>query len=391
MSIQDSGRCSTRCWKVKYGIKEEDVVLGEKDTTSSSESRHEIKPSFGTKERPLSNQQLRLAKTLPETSRVQAALDKIGLAETLGVDRAEIIARDHASYASSNAAEIVALDVGRKEPIRIYCKYEYKDRVPSFGHRGGVKCEALVYEHIVSRSGLPAAQYYGSYLDPRSDLAWFFIEYLDGAIRVSEAPITKLDDGSWEATPLLATVEWIAQFHAAFDPDRVASEFPFVPTHGTDYYCRWIRRAADFTADMVDEHSWLPEIFDPAYSMLSSLADRPKTLIHGEFTVHNVLYRDGIAIPVDWESAALGPWEIDFISITEGWDAETVDECWKRYSSIRWADQIEEEVGYHLDVARMYFHFRWLGNRRDKVKSEKMKWRFEDLRETAKRMGFTQG
>jgi len=52
--------------------------------------------------------------------------------------------------------------------------------------------------------------------------------------------------------------------------------------------------------------------------VFAPLLTSPPTLIHGEFYAKTVLVRRGKLFMVDWESAAIGPGEVDLAALTEG-------------------------------------------------------------------------
>ena len=91
----------------------------------------------------------------------------------------------------------------------------------------------------------------------------------------------------------------------------------------------------------------------------------PQTIVHGEYYPRNILYRDGQIFPVDWESAAVGPGEIDLATLTEAWDKETVEECHHEYLSARWAGRTPVSFGEDLLRAELYVAFRVLGEREE--------------------------
>jgi aminoglycoside phosphotransferase (APT) family kinase protein len=121
------------------------------------------------------------------------------------------------------------------------------------------------------------------------------------------------------------------------------------------------------------------------------LLEAPATIIHGEYYPHNVMYdrRRGAIRPVDWESAALGPAEIDLASLTERWPEQTVRDCTREYLRTRRpeGDGAMVTPESRMDAARAYLHFRWLGEDPRRTADPKRRWRFEELRRSAERLG----
>jgi thiamine kinase-like enzyme len=122
--------------------------------------------------------------------------------------------------------------------------------------------------------------------------------------------------------------------------------------------------------------------FDPL------LAARP-SVIHGEFYAKTVLLRGESLFLVDWESAAVGAGEIDLAALTEGnhWHERIVQQCERDYARARWPHGPPAGFGRTLDAARIYLHFRWLGERPDWTVREKTLWRYDHLRAAAERLG----
>jgi thiamine kinase-like enzyme len=111
------------------------------------------------------------------------------------------------------------------------------------------------------------------------------------------------------------------------------------------------------------------------------------TIIHGECTPHNVIARDGEVYVIDWESAAIAPGEIDLVSLVEGWPRHEQAAAIKAYVQHRWPDDQQTDMEARLDAARIYWALRWLGERPDWTVRPKNRWRFDELRNSGKRLG----
>jgi len=93
---------------------------------------------------------------------------------------------------------------------------------------------------------------------------------------------------------------------------------------------------------------------------------------------------------VDWESAAVAAGETDLAALTEGpWAEEIVRQCESEYQCARWGSGRPADFERRLDAARLYLHFRWLGERPDSntADREKASWRFKELRAIGQRLG----
>ena len=111
-------------------------------------------------------------------------------------------------------------------------------------------------------------------------------------------------------------------------------------------------------------------------------------MIHGEFYSKTIMVRKEKLFVVDWESAAVAPGEIDLAALTEGklWRSKIARQCQREYQSARWPKRAPAEFQRTLDAARVYLHFRWLGERQDWAVREKTLWRYEHLRAAAKKL-----
>ena len=121
--------------------------------------------------------------------------------------------------------------------------------------------------------------------------------------------------------------------------------------------------------------------------MVVLLKSAPPVLIHGEYYSSNILYRNEIVYPVDWESAAMAAGEIDLAALTERWPPEIVRQCELEYQRARWPEGSPADFERTLAVAKLYLHFRWLGDRPESTVAEYQLWRFEDLHSVSERLG----
>ncbi|OLB86015.1 MAG: hypothetical protein AUI12_10110 [Acidobacteria bacterium 13_2_20CM_2_57_6] len=114
-----------------------------------------------------------------------------------------------------------------------------------------------------------------------------------------------------------------------------------------------------------------------------------QTVIHGEFYAKTILVQNQRVFIVDWESAAIAAGEIDLAALTEGkhWPANVVRKCERAYVRARWPEGAPPSFRRTLDAARIYLHFRWLGERPDWTVREKNLPRYEYLHASAKRLG----
>jgi aminoglycoside phosphotransferase (APT) family kinase protein len=204
------------------------------------------------------------------------------------------------------------------------------------------------------------------------------LQYLEAGIRVSKLPVPG-------AMP--AAADWAARFHAWNENPRRQRDFPFLTRYDAEYYVGWSRRTVRYAGAVLAEQPWLRILCRRYEDRVPVLTARPPTVIHGEYTPHNVLWHAGGIYPTDWESAALGAGEIDLAILVEGWDEETVGRCIRSYEQARgqsWSAAPFEEA---LGVARLYVGFRWLAARPDWPADERSRWRLQQLKGLAERAG----
>ena len=94
------------------------------------------------------------------------------------------------------------------------------------------------------------------------------------------------------------------------------------------------------------------------------LVEGSLTVIHGEYYPDNVLVRETVVHPVDWQTAAVAAGEIDLAALTERWPRGVAEQCENAYRRARWGDRTPASFHETLLAARLYLHFRWPGDRR---------------------------
>jgi aminoglycoside phosphotransferase (APT) family kinase protein len=85
-------------------------------------------------------------------------------------------------------------------------------------------------------------------------------------------------------------------------------------------------------------------------------------VVHGEFSPANVLLRDGEVYPVDWESAAMAPGELDLAFFTLGWPRRLRRRVEAAYARRRWPGGAPASFEETLRAARIHACFRVLGD-----------------------------
>lgn len=282
------------------------------------------------------------------------------LVEVLGIvtnDDVDLLGRAPNRFGSTFPSEVVTCRTARASHVlRLHCKYgplAGGGAVPheGHGHRGGVAYETLVYRRVLTGSGLSHAAYRGAYTDHAGEWTVLVLEHLDDALRVSQAyePLEALR----------AAARWLGSFHAAHAARRPA----FLTTYDREYFLGWPSRALELAAAAGVRSEALTHAAAVFASAAELLFEEP-TVIHGEYTPHNTLARDGEIFPVDWESAAVGAGEIDVAALTDRWGEDASALCAAEYRDARWGAGAPPSHAETLEAARLYWWFRWLGDPR---------------------------
>ena len=298
-----------------------------------------------------------------------------GLAAALGRP-VEIVRREPHLYASSFPAEVIRCREEGREELRMLGKYEIRQPRTTYGHRGGVDYERFVYEKLLARLSLSHVTFMGATAEAGTGATWLFLEYLGDGVRADE-----VDD---PAQALRTAAAWIGDFQRLSSGLLDQGGLDFLHVHDRDYYAGWAGRAAVFAERAGVGASWLPLVRDRIDHVADVLLSEPRSVIHGEFTPHNVLIRAGRAHPVDWESAAIGAGETDIVSLTQKWPAEVVSSCEEAYAQARGLGELDP---VRVDAARIYWDLRWLGDRPEWLSQPKVRARLDFVRDAAERLG----
>ncbi len=279
-------------------------------------------------------------------------------------------------YASSFPAEIVQCTLADGRVLEVLCKYTAGKTYETGGHRGGIPYEIGVYRSVLGPLSLSTPAFYGDYTDPQTGDQWLFVEYLDAATRADDAPDP--------AAALRAAARWAGEFQLQFDRELPPSRRPALTTYDVAYYSQWSRRAAQFGQDRYHEFPWLDELCRRFEAILPRFAVAD-TVVHGEYTPHNILVDSAGVHPVDWESAAVGVGSIDVASLVEGWPDEVATSCVAEYRRVRWPSGPPQVADDEWEFARTYWSLRWLGHGRKWRETGAM--RMEQLRRSGERLG----
>jgi len=304
---------------------------------------------------------------LPDGAAVVAAVAPLLAA---AADRAGVtlVARRPNPCFSTAPTEIVTLDVPARGHVELFLKYDRGSIDPEPRFRQGLAYCSRAYACVVRRASLPHVPCLGLVAVGSSPCSMLVLEHLAGALRVNETA---------DESGVIAAAEWCGRLHAwgldEVDDPAVA----FLARHDLDYYVAWATRARALAATSGPVPPWLAGLCTEFGSLAAALAAAERTTIHGDFGPQNVLWRDGVVYPVDWESAAVGPGAIDLATLLFAWPTEVVrrgiDAYWRSrgsrppanfaaifaaatvYTALRWLPIPDgrDEPGWHRALGRL--------------------------------------
>jgi thiamine kinase-like enzyme len=299
---------------------------------------------------------------LPATNVLSAQLSKIFSGRSV-----EVIDRVPFKGSSTFPVELISCQFEDGNLVKLFGKYLGGLGPNNHGHRGGVEYEIKVYDQLIQKLPLNKAHFWGQcYFEEENDTL-LLMEYLEGSKSLKGNPDINL---------YLNAAAWIARMHVFFEGNIPA----FVKRYDANYYSVWLDRMLN-VPEVMAARSWLKDMIDYFRSHLHILTDTPQTLIHGEYYSKNILIRDGDVFPVDWESAACAPAEIDLAAIIEARKEEVATRIKECYVTTRFADKHfnEQEFETRLNMAQLYLHFRFFFPKREE-------WRYDHMEALGKKL-----
>ena len=291
----------------------------------------------------------------------------------LGDGKVEITDRSANDYTSRTSTEIITCSLPDGTEKRLLCKYVDSNAQPS----NGFAYEAEVYRRVVQPSGLPAPQFYGSYLAPEGG-RWMLLEYIDDALPLNEI---------WETKTLLLAARWLGRFHAIQEVRLARDDLRFLKEYGAEYYLGLARNALAFASDSLDKFPWLPLLCERFEKTIMPLLARRRTVAHEDYHPHNLLCREGIIYPIDWELTGIDIGEMDLACLTNALPADLAHECESVYQESRWPDGAPMDFEQTTGAGRLCLYFHNLGTRADWTTDSHRLWCSEQLLATAEQMG----
>jgi hypothetical protein len=303
--------------------------------------------------------------TLPNTELLTIHLSKLLSAN--GPALVEIISRSPFKGSSTFPAEIISCKLSDGRVINLFGKYLAGLGPNNHGHRGGVEYEIKIYDEVLRNLPLTKVNFWGKCYFNETNETLLLMDLLQDSASLKGNP---------DITLYLKAASWVAQMHHFFE-NKVP---PFVKVYDRNYYFIWLKRMED-APEILSAQPWLAEIIKFFRQNIDILLKAPQTLIHGEYYSKNILIKSGIIYPVDWESAAYAPGEIDLASIIEARKEEVAERIRESYIASRFTgfDFDEQAFEKRLSMARLYLHFRFFFPKREE-------WRYHHIYALAKKL-----
>lgn len=287
--------------------------------------------------------------SFPETQKLSPHLERFVNKAHVPHNMVTLLKRKPYDYRSTSPVEIISCRLNNGETIYLFCKYSGNHTQYSYGHRGGVEYETTIYKNILSKIPLQSARFYGSYKEKNKEII-LIIDYLKGSKLLKDAHTTQ-NFGKAAA--------WIGGLHKMYESKPPKG----IKLYDNDYYMIWLTGVENMLGKLIKKHPWLPSVCRYFRENMHLLSGSTQTFIHGEYYTKNILVKKGDIYPIDWESAAIGPGEIDLASLIEDWDEERKNIALKKYTQARWPDGnfSENEFEKRMLLVRIYFFLRWTG------------------------------
>jgi Ser/Thr protein kinase RdoA (MazF antagonist) len=291
------------------------------------------------------------------------------LIEALGgrLDDHEIsgVRRRSYRYATSAPLEEVVVLAGGKEVGSLILKDLSRDRLignaraakPEFLHEP--LREVATYREILAPAGI-GPRCLAAVAEPGTSTYWLLLDKVPGVElwQVGELAV-------WEQV-----ARWLGGFHGGFarNVGEVRAANPHLLEHTAASFRSWSERAMAALAESSGEREKKLLVALEGYrEVADSLAELPRTFVHGELYPSNVLVVRGErplgVYPVDWEMAAIGP--LDLAALSGGWPHRERESLARSYldglaASGRPSPDLEQLIA-DLSRCRLHLALQWLG------------------------------
>jgi Phosphotransferase enzyme family len=292
---------------------------------------------------------------------VQAALDFAARNGVFHNAKVTLLKREKNIQESTFPSEVVTCRTECGHNFKLMFKYYSERGNEAFGHRGGVKYEADVYQYLLGDCPATLPQHYGIYKEKSGDYASLILEFLDKSVRVNK---------SSDPMAMRKAARWVGEFHMLNQTRINDPKLDFLKKYNAEYYFGWSKRTMHYARKVNRAPSWLRQVCDRFDQVVELLTSAEQTIIHGEYSPKNILIYGGKIYPVDWESAAIAPGEIDLALLTDQWPEDSKRALENEYLVARWPDEKNNGFDKMMCASRIYVQLRWLGNHPEETASD---------------------
>lgn len=290
--------------------------------------------------------------TRPSREALAGGLEEVFTAEVARRGPLRITSRRPSPRTSTYLADIVHVRFADGSRERLLCKHA--DGVgPPPPHRG-LDYEADVYRHVLGGCPCATPHCWGRFTDRRSGTSTLVLRFYPDALSAAQA----VEEGG-----VTAAVDWLARFHAWAESRVAEPGWRFLTRYDEAFYRLWVDRTCELARPLAADYPWLGRAAAAYRDRIPLLLSRVPTCVHGEFTTRNALWADGRLLPVDWETAAIGPAEIDLAVFSYDWEPEDLVAMEAAYVERRWGGRPPDDFAETLVAARLYVSLHWIFSR----------------------------
>lgn len=289
--------------------------------------------------------------TPPTRAVLRRGLEQVLAGEIAVRGPLRITSRRPSPRASTYLADVVRVRFADGSSERLLCKYAGGvDLDPSSPHRG-LAHEAAVYERVLRGAPLSLPHAWGSFRDSATGEFGLVLRFYDDGLTSAQAS----DQGGDTAA-----VRWLAALHRWAESRVDDPAWRILERYDASFYLRWLDRTCELARPLAAEYPWLEQVATAYRDRIPLLAQARPTLIHGEYTPRNAFWAEGRIMPVDWETAAIGPGQIDLAVYTFDWELDELHELEAAYVDGRWGGAAPAEFAETMLAARLYVSFHWI-------------------------------
>ncbi len=294
-----------------------------------------------------------LSDSVPKPSRqsLSRGLSEVFSAEIATRGPLRVRHRRTSPHLSTYPADVVRVEFADGSSEHLLCKYAHGvERLPFSPHQG-LAHEARVYETLLRHDSALLPQYWGSFTDVETGDFAFVMRFYPAGMTAAQA---------CEQGGLTELIRRMAAFHAWGESQVAEPSWGFLTQYDEAYYTHWLDLTCALARPMAQEFPWLDQVATAYRERIPLLTRRPQTIIHGELTTRNTLWADGRIMVIDWETAAVGPAEVDLALFTFDWDLDDVRSLEASYVQARWQGSPPADFDDVMLAARLYVAYHWI-------------------------------